>query len=111
MIDGLWVVQFQGPSGTGGGVAVFRNSQILGGDSAYLYVGTFRVSGDAVTAEVFVKNFNPDISNVLGIPGNFHLIIEGKITGDEIKGTGALREMPDSKMVVRLNRETTVILK
>jgi len=33
MVEGFWIVQFQGPQGNGGGVAVFVNGKVFGGDS------------------------------------------------------------------------------
>jgi hypothetical protein len=108
MIDGLWIVQFHGPQGVGGGVAVFTKGQVLGGDSGFAYVGTYDLKDNLLKAKVAVKNFDPAISNVLGIPGDFDLIIEAKVEGDEISGTGALAKLPDSKIVVRLSKNASL---
>jgi hypothetical protein len=108
MVDGLWVVQFHGPQGVGGGVAVFTKGQILGGDSGFTYAGSYEIKDEVLKAKVAVKNFDSSISNVLGIPGNFDLLVEGTIQGDVIKGTGALANAPDSKIVIRLTKSVAM---
>jgi hypothetical protein len=106
MMEGLWIVQYHGPEGVGGGVVVFIKNQILGGDSGFSYSGTYEFKDNVFTGKVSVKNFDPNVPNVLGIPGDFNLLIEGKMEGDEITGTGALANAPDSKIVVRLRKDT-----
>ncbi len=104
MIDGLWIVQYHGPAGVGGGVVVFTNGKVLGGDSGFVFVGTYEEKGDELKARVSSTNFDPNIQSVLGIPGNHDLAIEGKIKGDKIDATGALVAYPDTKIVVQLAR-------
>jgi hypothetical protein len=104
VLDGLWIVQYHGPGGVGGGVVVFTDGQVLGGDSAFAYVGRYDLSGNALKAKVTVTQFDPSITSVLGVSGNHELLIEGKIVNDTIEGTGALVTHPDSKVVVRLRR-------
>jgi hypothetical protein len=102
VLDGLWIVQYHGPAGVGGGVVVFTKGQVLGGDSGFAYVGSYEEKGDAVKARVSATQFDPNVPSVLGVPGNHDLLIEGKIKNDTIEGTGALVTHPDSKIVVRL---------
>ena len=33
MVEGFWIVQFEGVQGNGGGVVFFIKSQVFGGDS------------------------------------------------------------------------------
>jgi hypothetical protein len=104
MIDGLWIVQFHGPQGVGGGVVVLTKGQVLGGDSGFTYSGAYEFKDNLFTARVAVKNFDSSVPNVLGIPGDFDLLVQGKMQGDDINGTGALMKAPDSKIVVRLKK-------
>jgi hypothetical protein len=104
MVEGLWVVQFHGPQGNGGGVVVLVRGQVLGGDSGFAYSGTYEFKGDTFSARVQVKNFDAAIPNVLGIPGSLDLVIDAKMQGDGIAGTAALASAPDSKMFVRLKK-------
>jgi T3SS negative regulator,GrlR len=104
VIDGLWIVQFHGPQSVGGGVVVLTRGQVLGGDSGFTYSGTYELKDNMLKAKVLVKNFDSAIPNVLGIPGDFNLLVEGRVQGDNIEGTGALTTHPDVKMVVRLTK-------
>ncbi|MBS1839407.1 MAG: hypothetical protein JSS69_06535 [Acidobacteria bacterium] len=104
MVDGLWIVQYHGPAGVGGGVVVFTKGQVLGGDSGFAYVGTYEEKGDVLKVRVSATHFDQNIPSVMGIPGNHDLIIEGKITGDKIDASGALAAYPDTKTVVQLSR-------
>lgn len=104
MVEGLWIVRYYGPKGNGGGVVVLIRGQLLGGDSGFAYSGTYDLKDNLFSAKVLVKNFDPAIPNVLGVSGDFELLIEGKLQGDEISGTGALAKLPDSKIVVKLKK-------
>jgi hypothetical protein len=104
MIDGLWIVQYHGPGGVGGGVVVFTKGQVLGGDSGFAYVGTYEEKGDTVKARVSTTQFDHNVPSILGIPGNHDMLIEGKINGEKIDASGALAAYPDTKIVVQLSR-------
>lgn len=97
-------MQYHGPGGVGGGVVVFTNGKVLGGDSGFAYVGTYEQQGDTLKARVAATQFDPNIPSVLGVPGNHDLIIEGKVSGEKINATGALAAYPDTKIVVELKR-------
>lgn len=102
--EGLWIVQFHGPRGDGGGVAVLMNGQVLGGDGGSTYTGTYDLSGNAFRARISVKNFDPAQPNVFGVPGDLDLVIEAEKNGDSISGIGVLARAPDSRMALRLKK-------
>jgi hypothetical protein len=52
-----------------GGVAVFINGKILGGDTGYTYEGTYALQRNTVTALVRVTNFLASVPNVLSVVG------------------------------------------
>jgi len=104
VLEGLWIVQYHGPAGVGGGVVVFTKGQVLGGDSGFAYVGSYELKGDVLKARVTATQFDKNIPSVLGVPGNPDLLIEGKVSNDSIDATGALATHPDTKIVVRLTR-------
>jgi|ERR1700722_12873079 len=108
MIDGLWTVHYYGPQGDGAGIVVLLKGQVYGGDNGFFYLGTYDEKGDTFRGKVSVKNFDSAIPNVIGVVGDFDLLIEGKIQGDAINGTGALTAAPDAKIVVRLLRRALV---
>jgi hypothetical protein len=104
MVEGLWIVQYEGTAGGDGGVVVLVRGQVLGGDSAYVYSGTYQSDGKTLAARVMVRNFNPAIGNVLGIQGNFELALQGTIQGEIIKGSASLVNQNGPGMVVKLTK-------
>jgi len=104
MIEGFWIVQYEGMRGNGGGVAVFTKGKILGGDSGYTYVGTYQTQGSTVKAHVECHNFLPDIPSVLGVTGDFELNINGKLDGNVISGTGSLPGAEAVGIAVKLTK-------
>jgi hypothetical protein len=88
MIDGFWILQIESVQGGGGGVVFFRNGKLFGGDNGYLYLGTYNLAGNTVTARVKVEQFLPGAPNLLGIEADYELDVEGKVESDVIRATG-----------------------
>jgi hypothetical protein len=108
MVDGLWTVLYFGPQGEGGGVVILNKGQVLGGDSGFFYEGSYEVVGDVFKGKVAVKNFISSVPNVIGIVGDFDLLLVGQIEGDTMKGTGALASAPEAKIAVLLTKRKDV---
>jgi hypothetical protein len=104
MIDGLWIVQYEGVGGGDGGVIVFTNGEALGGDNAFVYTGTYQSDTRSLAARVLVRNFNPQVRAVLGISGDFELAIQGTIDGEVIKGSASLINQEGPGIVVKLTK-------
>src|SRR5690242_8510496 len=99
MLDGLWIVRYAGPQGDGAGIVVLTNGRVLGGDNGFTYAVNFEFNKPIFKAKVAVKNFDTAVPNVLGVVGDFNLVIEGTLQGDDLNGTAALADAPDAKMV------------
>jgi T3SS negative regulator,GrlR len=108
MIDGLWTVHYYGPQGNGAGIVVLLKGQIYGGDNGFFYIGSYEEKGDSFKGKVSIKNFDALIPNVIGVVGDFELLLEGTIQGETIKGTGALTVAPDAKIVVNLLKRSNI---
>jgi hypothetical protein len=108
MIEGLWIVQFVGLQGSGGGVVVFTKGQVLGGDTGYTYVGTYTTQGNNLVAQICVSNFLPEIPNVLGIKGDFDLQITAPVNERVMQGAMSLVGRSGAGIVVKLTRKTTL---
>jgi hypothetical protein len=108
MIEGLWIVQFEGLQGEGAGVIVFENGKVLGGDGAYTYIGSYSVANSAVTARVKVSNFRPEIGNVMGIVGDYELQITAPIGDGILQGAMSLVNQPESGIAVRLTKRANL---
>lgn len=105
MIEALWSVNFVVPtSGSyGAGVVVLENGTVRGGDSAYYYVGNFRVKDDTLTAEVSINHYFGSPNNVFGQLNRVDVVLSGKIgyqTFDVIGSAVGLSQ----PIIVRFNR-------
>jgi len=89
MVEGFWIVQYEGLKGAGGGVAVFTKGRILGGATGSTFVGDYQADEKTVKGRVRVHNFLPGIGSVVGIEGDYDLDLAGTIEGDVINGTGS----------------------
>jgi len=104
MVEGFWIVQYEGVAGNGGGVVVFMRGRVLGGDTGYVYTGTYKVETNTVLADVKVRNFLPQVNSVLGFAGDFELRIAGKVTDQIINGTASLVGQEGAGILVKLTR-------
>ena len=104
MIEGFWIVQYEGMRGNGGGVAMFIKGQVFGGDTGYTYTGSYNEKDGVVKAHVMVRNFLPDIPSVLGVVGDFELTIDGKLENGVINGTGSLVKGDAVGIAVKLTK-------
>ncbi|MGH9326722.1 MAG: hypothetical protein ACRD2B_08580 [Terriglobia bacterium] len=105
MIEGLWVVQYEGLQGNGAGVAVFVNGGILGGDNVYTYEGAYSTQDGWLTARVRIANFLPDIPSVLGITGDFEVEIQAPFDDRNIQGAMAVVGKSGASIAVRLTKK------
>jgi hypothetical protein len=109
MLEGLWIVQFAGMEGKGGGVAVLIRGQVLGGDGAFTYIGKYQETDGGMQATVAVQNFDPAIGNVLGINGDFVLTLKVRLISEDVmQGDGSTPSAPGFGLKVKLTRRTQV---
>ena len=106
MIEGLWIVQYEGTHGGDGGVIVFVNGQVLGGDNGFVYTGKYTSDGKSISARVQVRNFATGIQNVLGVKGDFELSVQGTIQEKIIKGSASLINQQGPSLVLKLTKVT-----
>jgi T3SS negative regulator,GrlR len=106
MLDGLWIVTITTADGSGHGVVVLTNGNVLGGDSGSTYVGTF-TNGINIKATVLVQSFDPSVGNILGIQGDFTLDLDLQVTGDnQLDGTASSPQDPGTVVSVNLVRKS-----
>jgi hypothetical protein len=92
-MEGFWTVQFTGVQGWGAGVVTFLNGQVFGGDSGYMYIGTYTLQGNTVNAKVHVKQHAAGVANVMGRT-EFDLQLSGTLSGNKIAVTGTVPGTP-----------------
>src|ERR1039458_3020515 len=105
MIEGLWIVQYEGTQGEGAGVVVFVQGRLLGGDFGYTYEGNYVPKEKGMAASIHVANFLPNIASVLGYVGDFDLEFQAPINDRVIQGTMTLVGQPETSIVVKLSKK------
>jgi hypothetical protein len=106
-LDGLWTAEFGSSVGvSGGGVAVFQDGRVLGGDDAYFYVGTYNLTGTSFKAVLRVSPFIEGAESLFRTRGiDLTLELNGELTSDvEGIAQGFPREMPSLKIGVKLTK-------
>ncbi len=106
-MNGLWTAEFGSSTGMfGGGVLVFRDGQIWGGDGSYFYVGEYKLKGKDFEATVKVSPFLEGAESVFRTVGR-DLILEltGSMTVDGWAiAQGSPKGQPHLKLGVKLTR-------
>jgi hypothetical protein len=104
MIEGFWILQIETPRFTSGGVTVFINGKIFGGDSGFTWVGTYAMNDRLLKGRVRVHNFDPAIPSVVGIPGDYDMHFSGTVQENTITGTAMVANQPQHSLPIRLNK-------
>jgi hypothetical protein len=108
MVEGLWIVQYEGTQGEGAGVVVFVQGRVLGGDFGYTYEGNYIVKDGWMAASIHVANFLPNIASVLGIVGDFDLQMKAPIKDNVIQATLSLVGQPNVSIAARLTKKVNL---
>jgi hypothetical protein len=88
MVEGFWIVQYEGIQGGGGGVVMLIKGRLFGGDSGSTYSGTYEADAKTLKARVRIHNYMPGVGSIIGIDGDYDLDVTGTIEGDVIKAAG-----------------------
>lgn len=105
-IDGLWTAEFGSSAGSfGGGIAVFQDGKISGGDGTYFYVGSYQIEGQVFRATLKVSPFIGGARSVFNTTGPLTLKLSGSFTADgQAIAQGAAEEVPGTNFAVKLTR-------
>lgn len=57
---------------------------LIGGDTAFVYDGTFQISGSQFTAKLHIVQDASSLQSVFGVLSDFHLDIAGHVTSDQL---------------------------
>jgi hypothetical protein len=104
MVEGFWIVQYEGLKDHGGGVAVFIRGSVLGGDSGTTYIGTYQTDEKTIKARIGIHNFLPGVVSAIGVEGDYDLEVIGTVEGDVIKATGTPVGHQVAGLALRLTR-------
>ena len=104
-MQGFWTVQFSGVHGWGAGVLTLIGGQVFGGDTSFLYIGTYSEEGNTMKGRVHVKRHAVGMPNVMGrdefdleligtLNGNV-MTINARIPGTHLQLSGTLTKQGD----------------
>jgi hypothetical protein len=106
-MNGLWTAEFGSSTGRfGGGVAVFLDGKIMGGDGTYFYVGKYTLSGNAFVATLRVAPFIDGAESVFKTIGReLTLELAGTLTDEgRAIAQGCPTGMPEHRFGVKLTK-------
>ena len=106
-MDGLWTAEFGSSTGVfGGGVAIFQNGRIWGGDATYYYIGEYALSGKNFKATLKIFPFIEGAQSVFKTVGkDLTIELRGTMTSDtEAIAQGHAKEIPALNFGAKLTK-------
>ncbi len=105
MIEALWSVQFgSNLNDFGAGCVVLETGRVLGGDSGYYYVGSYKVENDVIAARIKVTHYSGELNSIFGNVREFELQVTGKPERNIFVLNGHVEGHPELKISIRLTR-------
>lgn len=104
MIDGLWVLQYEGIQGGGGTVLVFVNGQVLGGDNGFTIIGHYTVSGSQLIVKAKVQNYLKSVPSFFEFEGDYEVLAQATIEGAVIRGKAEILGKGIPGLALKLTR-------
>lgn len=102
-MEGIWYTHFTAGPVHGDGMAVLRDGEIMGGDPAHTYSGSYQEDGSHLYANVRVSPYSGASLPVdLDHPVTFFL--KGSVAGDAATVTGHPNNRPEVIVSVQLHR-------
>ena len=104
-LEAMYGIEFVSNNDYGGyGVIIFETGRIFGGDSSFVYIGSYEVKNEIVHAEVKCTNDRKIFQSVFGNIDEFNLHLKGKPEYNEFILQGHMVENPKMEIGVRLTR-------
>lgn len=64
--DGKYTIKFTTPLGEDGGFVLMENGKLIGGDSNYIYDGSYYKKGKAMKARILIDNYTGNKTSIFG---------------------------------------------
>ncbi len=104
-LEGIWTSEVYGPFGwENQGVFLLENGRIVGGDNRQYSIGSYRISGEDVRAELAVHYYGPPRTVFGETREEFTTQIVGTRDGEEITGTIRRADKPQFDLQIRLTK-------
>jgi T3SS negative regulator,GrlR len=104
MVDGFWTLQADSLQGSIGGVAVFMEGSVFGGDSGFTYIGHYETNGKSFKARLSIHRFMRGVVGILDIEGDFELDVIGTMEGNVIRASGVPVDLKAASVDLTLTR-------
>lgn len=105
MLEAMYGIEFVSNSNDGGyGVAILETGRILGGDSSFIYVGSYEFKNGLISANIKCTNDRNSLQSVFGDFQKFNLHLEGTPDHNEFLLRGYMIENQSHKIAVKLTR-------
>ena len=105
MIEALYGIEFASNVNDGGyGVVVLETGRILGGDSSFVFVGSYEIGNSVVSADIKCTNDRKFLQSIFGDIDEFNLHLEGIPEFDGFILQGHMIENPSMRLKVKLTR-------
>ena len=110
MTPGIYLVTFlTSAKAIGWGLVVVDREKIHGGDHSYLYRGTYRASGNAVSADLFVSHYQGELNSVLGPLNTFQLNLSGTHSEKGFALSGHVEGQPQMAITVQGEKKADLL--
>jgi len=105
MLEALYGAEFSSNLGDMGyGVAVVETGRILGGDSSFVFVGSYEVENGIIKADVKCTNDRGVMESIFGDIKEYTVRVQGAPADDEFTLNGHVVENPAMLVEVKLTR-------
>ena len=105
MLEAMYGIEFISNINIAGhGVVILETGRILGGDSSFVYVGSYEVKNENIHATVKCTNDRESLQSVFGDIKEFNLILDGKPDHNEFTLQGHMVEKPEMQIALKLTR-------
>ncbi|GAW33461.1 hypothetical protein RA2_00498 [Roseovarius sp. A-2] len=104
--DGTYTVQFKSAQDWGAGVITLKDLQLTGGDSGYIFTGSFREVGSRLAGTVKVEQHVAGYPSIFGhsVGQVFDLDLDGQFDGDVVLFNGHVRGQDHLEIQIQLSR-------
>ena len=105
MLNGLYKVEYGVNDAFGRSIMCMHEGRMLGGNSAFAHLGTYRRDGEEITAEIITERHNDD-PNYKPLMGTDHAAIKvrGKSRGDGLRFEGEAAPRPGALFWANLTK-------
>ena len=105
--EALWSIEFvDNKEHHGGGIAVFQNKRVLGGNNGFTYIGSYAMHGPEILINVHIKRFNDEVPGIY--KDEFDITFKGRYHDLEFIVTGSPSDNPEFILAAQCTRQGEV---